>query len=125
MGIHQRMALQSFQLEKKKPTAYLQERNRTIPGKNVLIVAWTGTRGVISMAAALALPLTFITENFSAKTPYFIFMFCSDLCNLSGTGILTPALDPVAWRKAIGQRGKRRKRTTIICGELHTAFYRL
>ncbi|MBK8496181.1 MAG: hypothetical protein IPL50_15090 [Chitinophagaceae bacterium] len=25
--------------------------------KNVLVVAWTGTRGVISLAAALALPL--------------------------------------------------------------------
>ena len=30
----------------------------TIDWKNVLIVAWTGTRGVVSLATALALPLT-------------------------------------------------------------------
>ena len=36
----------------------IQRRERSDTWKNVLIVAWTGTRGVVSMAAALALPFT-------------------------------------------------------------------
>jgi len=34
------------------------DKDRYGDWKNILIVAWTGTRGVISMASALALPLT-------------------------------------------------------------------
>jgi monovalent cation/hydrogen antiporter len=34
------------------------ENDETVNWKNVLIVAWTGTRGVVSLATALALPLT-------------------------------------------------------------------
>lgn len=44
-------SLSFFNWDKKKHNGYSD-------WKNVLIVAWTGTRGVISMATALALPLT-------------------------------------------------------------------
>jgi CPA1 family monovalent cation:H+ antiporter len=46
---------------KKKAGNFLPEikkREEADLWKNVLIVAWTGTRGVVSMAAALALPIT-------------------------------------------------------------------
>ena len=45
-----------------KKKLFLPDENNNvpeeIPWKNVLIVAWTGTRGVVSLATALALPLT-------------------------------------------------------------------
>jgi monovalent cation/hydrogen antiporter len=42
--------------------------------KNVLIVAWTGTRGVISMAAALALPLTLYSGKIFPQRPLILFL---------------------------------------------------
>lgn len=42
--------------------------------KNVLIVAWTGTRGVISMAAALALPLTLYNGKTFPQRPLILFI---------------------------------------------------
>jgi CPA1 family monovalent cation:H+ antiporter len=47
-----------FNRDKKEPNDVPADQNRYGDWKNVLIVAWTGTRGVISMALALALPLT-------------------------------------------------------------------
>jgi monovalent cation/hydrogen antiporter len=47
-----------FNREKKELNEVPPDQNRYGDWKNVLIVAWTGTRGVISMALALALPLT-------------------------------------------------------------------
>ncbi|MBK5271852.1 MAG: Na+/H+ antiporter, partial [Bacteroidia bacterium] len=42
--------------------------------KNVLVVAWTGTRGVISLAAALALPLVLQNGNAFPKRHSIIFL---------------------------------------------------
>ncbi len=42
--------------------------------KNVLIVAWTGTRGVISLAAALALPLVLLDGTAFPKRASIIFL---------------------------------------------------
>lgn len=48
----------AFFNRKKNAPAVSGETQQKDEWKNVLIVAWTGTRGVISLAAALALPLT-------------------------------------------------------------------
>ncbi len=46
-------------LSKQKASNRLNEDNsEPVSWKNVLIVAWSGTRGVVSMATALALPFT-------------------------------------------------------------------
>jgi CPA1 family monovalent cation:H+ antiporter len=42
--------------------------------KNLFIVAWTGTRGVISMAAALALPLTLHNGKVFPQRPLILFL---------------------------------------------------
>ena len=42
--------------------------------KNVLIVAWTGTRGVISLATALAIPLTLLDGSAFPKRNSIIFL---------------------------------------------------
>jgi monovalent cation/hydrogen antiporter len=57
------------------------KKNRSTTGKekdntwkNVVIVAWTGTRGVISMAAALALPLTLYNGKIFPQRPLILFL---------------------------------------------------
>lgn len=42
--------------------------------KNVLVVAWTGTRGVISLATALALPLTLGNAKLFPQRPLILFL---------------------------------------------------
>ncbi|HEU5292277.1 MAG TPA: Na+/H+ antiporter [Cyclobacteriaceae bacterium] len=42
--------------------------------KNVLIIAWTGTRGVISLATALALPLTLSDGSSFPQRPLILFL---------------------------------------------------
>ena len=41
-----------------KSFARIFSRNKTLSGRNMLVFSWAGMRGVVSMAAALALPLT-------------------------------------------------------------------
>jgi monovalent cation/hydrogen antiporter len=42
--------------------------------KNVLIISWTGTRGIISLAAALALPLTLADGTVFPQRPLILFI---------------------------------------------------
>lgn len=57
----------------KKATDATKEENRAT-WKNVLVVAWTGTRGVISLAAALALPLLLQDGTAFPKRSSIIFL---------------------------------------------------
>ncbi len=57
---------------KKRRKAVIPEEEST--WKNVLVVAWTGTRGVISLAAALALPLALDDGSAFPKRHSIIFL---------------------------------------------------
>ncbi len=61
-----------FRKNKKDETANKINPDET--WKNVLIVAWTGTRGVISLAAALALPLVLVDGSAFPKRSSIIFL---------------------------------------------------
>jgi CPA1 family monovalent cation:H+ antiporter len=63
-----------FNRRKEKHNDALPDKDRYGDWKNVLIVAWTGTRGVISMASALALPLTFYNGNAFPQRHLIIFV---------------------------------------------------
>jgi CPA1 family monovalent cation:H+ antiporter len=66
--------------------------------KNVLIVAWTGTRGVISLAAALALPLVLQDGTAFPKRASIIFLaFAVIFVTLVVQGLSLPLL--VRWLK--------------------------
>jgi CPA1 family monovalent cation:H+ antiporter len=54
--------------------AVLPDKDRYGDWKNVLIVAWTGTRGVITMALALALPLTLYSGNAFPQRHLIVFV---------------------------------------------------
>ncbi|HSN60296.1 MAG TPA: Na+/H+ antiporter [Ferruginibacter sp.] len=66
--------------------------------KNVLIVAWTGTRGVISLAAALALPLVMANGDAFPKRNSIIFLaFVVIFVTLVVQGLSLPLL--IRWLK--------------------------
>ncbi|PSL23326.1 Na+/H+ antiporter [Chitinophaga ginsengisoli] len=63
-----------FNRRKKRHQDALLDDDQYGDWKNVLIVAWTGTRGVISMASALALPLTLYNGNAFPQRHLIIFV---------------------------------------------------
>jgi CPA1 family monovalent cation:H+ antiporter len=64
-----------------------------IAWKNVLIVAWTGTRGVVSLAAALALPLTLRNgATFPQRNVILLLTFIVILVTLVVQGLTLPLL---------------------------------
>jgi CPA1 family monovalent cation:H+ antiporter len=63
------------------------------PWKNVLIVAWTGTRGVVSLATALALPLTLNNgEAFPYRNVILFLAFVVIFITLVVQGLTLPLL---------------------------------
>ena len=64
------------------------------PGwRNVVVVAWSGMRGVISLAAALAVPLTVQGGGSFPQRDLIIFLtFCIILVTLVGQGLSLPPL---------------------------------
>ncbi len=78
------------------PAAYLPRlifpsirRHETLPGWNyIFVLAWSGMRGVVSLAAALALPF-----NFPARDEILFVTFCVIFATLVGQGLsLIPLL---------------------------------
>lgn len=75
-------------------------RRRLRPGdplsdlRNVMVIAWTGMRGGLSLAAALALPLTIMGGRQFPERDMVIFLtFCVILATLVGQGLsLTPLI---------------------------------
>jgi CPA1 family monovalent cation:H+ antiporter len=71
----------------------LRERDPSPSPRPVLIIAWTGMRGVISLAAVLALPLT--TNDgapFPGRDLILFLTFCVILATLVAQGLSLPAL---------------------------------
>ena len=71
----------------------VRERDPSPPWQSVMIVSWTGMRGVISLAAALALPLTTNAgEPFPERNLILFLTFCVILTTLVVQGLSLPAL---------------------------------
>jgi Na+/H+ antiporter len=63
------------------------------PWQNAAIIAWTGMRGVVSLAAALAVPLTLSNGSPFPGRDYILFVtFCVILATLVLQGLTLPAL---------------------------------
>jgi len=90
---------QAFFQKKKKTTNDLSANdNQDSTWKNVLVVAWTGTRGVISLAAALALPLLLEDGTPFPKRHSIIFLaFVVIFVTLVVQGLSLPLL--IRWLK--------------------------
>jgi len=71
----------------------VRERERRPPPRSVLIVGWAGMRGVVSLAAALALPLTIADGTPFPERDLVIFLtFSVILATLVGQGLTLPWL---------------------------------
>ena len=71
----------------------LRERDPPAPPGQVAVIAWTGMRGVISLAAALALPLTTNTgAPFPGRNLILFLTFCVILATFVVQGLSLPAL---------------------------------
>jgi CPA1 family monovalent cation:H+ antiporter len=70
----------------------LRERDPAPPWRSVSIVAWTGMRGVISLAAALALPFQASGGPFPDRDLIIFLTFCVILATLVVQGLSLPAL---------------------------------
>ncbi|HEY2726432.1 MAG TPA: cation:proton antiporter, partial [Parafilimonas sp.] len=69
------------------------ENDETVNWKNVLIVAWTGTRGVVSLATALALPFTLNNgAEFPKRHSILLLAFTVILVTLVIQGLTLPLL---------------------------------
>jgi NhaP-type Na+/H+ or K+/H+ antiporter len=70
----------------------LRERDPAPPWRSVSIVAWTGMRGVISLAAALALPFQASGGQFPGRDLIIFLTFCVILATLVVQGLSLPAM---------------------------------
>ena len=71
----------------------IRERDPSPPWRNVSVIAWTGMRGVISLAAALALPLqTASGVPFPDRDLIIFLTFCVILATLVVQGLSLPVL---------------------------------
>ncbi len=74
-------------------SASLGKRDPYQAWQNVAIVAWTGMRGVVSLAAALAVPLTLSSGSSFPGRDYIVFItFCVILATLVVQGLSLPVL---------------------------------
>ncbi len=89
--------LQNY-FQKRKKTELLPDQGPDSTWKNVLVVAWTGTRGVISLATALALPLFLQNGAAFPKRHSIIFLaFVVIFITLVVQGLSLPLL--IKWLK--------------------------
>jgi monovalent cation/hydrogen antiporter len=74
-------------------SVFLRKRDPYPAWQNVAIVAWTGMRGVVSLAAALAVPLTLWDGSpFPGRDYILVITFCVILATLVLQGLTLPVL---------------------------------
>ena len=73
-------------------SAKLRERDPIPPWSSVTLVAWTGMRGAVALAAALALPLETDTGGFPQRDLIIFIAFCVIFVTLVLQGLSLPAL---------------------------------
>jgi CPA1 family monovalent cation:H+ antiporter len=70
----------------------IRERDPFPGWRNVTVVAWTGMRGVVSLAAALSVPLTASGRPFPNRDLILFLTFCVILVTLLAQGLTLPVL---------------------------------
>ncbi len=112
----------------KKHNDALPDKDRHDDWKNVLIVAWTGTRGVISMASALALPLTLYNGKAFPQRHLIIFVcFVVIFVTLVVQGFSLPLLIRILGVKPSNNEDKEEKELQlyVVNSTLHFIDYDL
>ena len=79
-------------------TRFAHQKEKRPPAKQVFVVGWTGMRGVVSLAAAIALPAVFPQRNMIA-----FLTFCVIVVTLVLQGLTLPPL--IQWLGLAGAEG--------------------
>ncbi len=102
----------------------LRESDPYPPWQQVLLVSWTGMRGVLSLAAALALPLTTNQSTAFPGRDLIIFLtFCVILVTLVLQGLTLPLL--IRWLKLTVDIGTEREEMEARLWAAQAALARL
>ncbi len=107
------------------PATYLPRLSRRLRSRdplpsprNVLVIAWAGMRGVISLAAALSLPLrTQDGSPFPGRDLILFLTFCVILATLVGQGLSLPLLIRALGLKDDGSTEREEVRARIEAAE--------
>lgn len=67
-------SIRTFKSKKISASTSLSKAENETTWKNVLIISWTGTRGIISLAAALALPFTLANGDLFPQRALILFL---------------------------------------------------
>ena len=103
---------------------YLGPRTRQPSWRNVLIVAWTGMRGGVSLAAALALPLTLVGgAPFPQRDLVLFLTFCVILATLVGQGLSLAPL--IRWLDLQEDGSREQEHAQAHLAAVHAALERL
>ena len=102
----------------------LRERDPVPPWQTLLLIGWTGMRGVVSLAAALALPLTTNNGTPFPKRDLILFLtFCVILVTLVLQGLTLPLL--LRWLKVVDDDGSEREEMEARLRAAQAAMARL
>lgn len=108
--------------QKKKPSEENDSSTEEVPWKNILIIAWTGTRGVLSLAAALALPLYLQSGKLFPERHLILFLaFVVILATLVLQGLTLPLLIKILNIKPESNETKEQKelKLYLVNSSLH------
>lgn len=90
--------------------------------KNVLVVSWTGTRGMVSMATALALPLTLTGNKSFGQRELIIFLcFVVIFITLVVQGLSLPLL--IRWLKIQKTENQDQEEKEVQLSILHSTLH--
>ncbi len=91
--------------------------------QNVALVSWAGMRGVISLAAAFALPFRLPNGNpFPGRNYILFFTFCVILATLVGQGLTLPFLIRILGIKDDGATDEEERGARLAANEAAIAF---
>ncbi len=106
----------------------LARRNPPPPWQHVFVVAFTGIRGVVSLAAALSIPLMADGKPFPARGLLLLATFAVILATLVGQGLTLPWVIRLLGISEHGRReadGEKRREITARLASIDAALARL
>jgi Na+/H+ antiporter len=101
-------------------TAWYRRNKRPIPnpGRGAILISWSGMRGAVSLAAALAIPLTTEAgEPFTNRGLIIFLAFCVILATLVVQGLTLPALVTVLGLEDEGRLEKEETKARLYAAE--------
>jgi monovalent cation/hydrogen antiporter len=89
----------------------LSKRDPVAPWPQLIVLGWSGMRGIISLAIALALPYTLGDQPFPQRSVMIFFTFCVVIVTLVFQGL---TLGPLIERLGVTETSRGRRRETNL-----------